>query len=333
MEKSKEKLYYISLLRVFSMLLIVLFHSMCFYIREWWYLCTDVVPLWKIIAFPIEQIGLTSFVYISGFLYGYMYIERGKYRNVIPFLNKKFLRLMIPYFFWGIFMILTMPAIHISWINLFTGLSHLWFLLMLFELFAIIVVFNRLGIGENSAKLIDLIVIIISFFLVYGWNHYSSHLFALGIGVTLHYLPVFLIGYFYAKHKRNKRYSLILFSTTLVLGLILTFLVSLNGYTEGSTLYRIPSLLVAVSTFVIFKNSFITFNPSKVIISLDKNSMGIYIFNQIVVFIILQIPEAKIFLSHHSYIGVVLLFFASLVIPWLLSNMFRKIRYLSFLIG
>ena len=65
------------------MLLIVLFHSLCFYIGTWWYLCTDVVPLWKVIAYPSVKIGLTTFVFISGFLYGYMYFEKGKYRDVI----------------------------------------------------------------------------------------------------------------------------------------------------------------------------------------------------------------------------------------------------------
>ena len=134
MKNRNDNLNYISLMRVLSMLQIVLFHSLCFYIGEWWFLCTDVVPLWRIIAFPIEQIGLTSFVFISGFLYGYMYIEKGKYRDVLPFLHKKILRLLIPYFFWGIMMIITMPKVPITWINLLTGISHLWFLLMLFEL-------------------------------------------------------------------------------------------------------------------------------------------------------------------------------------------------------
>ena len=333
MKSSKENLHYISLLRVSSMLLIVLFHSMCFYIGEWWYLGTNVVPLLKTIAFPIEQIGLTTFVFISGFLYGYMYIERGKYRDVLPFLNKKILRLLIPYFFWGVLMIITMPAVHISWINLLTGISHLWFLLMLFELFVISSLFNKFGIGKNSTIYIDLLVTIISFILVYVWNHYSSHHYALGIGNTLHYLPAFLIGYFYAKYRIDKTNSIFLFSTILVLGIILTFLVSINGYTEGSTLYRIPSILVSVSALVILKDFFKSCNQSKVIDSLDNNSMGIYIFNQIVVFLILLNSKAKIFLSHHSYLGVVIIFVISLLVPWIFSDMLRRIKFVSFLIG
>ena len=125
MKCESDKMQYISVLRVGSMLLIVLFHSMCFYTGNWWYLSADVVPFWKVISAPTVKIGLTSFVFISGYLYGYMYLERGKYRNLKIFLARKCQRLLVPYFFWGILMIITMPAVHISWVNLFTGIAHL----------------------------------------------------------------------------------------------------------------------------------------------------------------------------------------------------------------
>ena len=138
MKYESNKMQYVSVLRVCSMLLIVLYHSMCFYSGTWWYLRSEIVPLWKVISTPIEIVGLTTFVFISGFLYGYMYLERGKYRNVKSFLSNKFRRLMIPYFFWGILMIVSMPTVQITWINLFTGVCHLWFLMMLFEIFVLI---------------------------------------------------------------------------------------------------------------------------------------------------------------------------------------------------
>ena len=333
MKNRNDNLNYISLMRVLSMLQIVLFHSLCFYIGEWWFLCTDVVPLWRIIAFPIEQIGLTSFVFISGFLYGYMYIEKGKYRDVLPFLHKKILRLLIPYFFWGIMMIITMPKVPITWINLLTGISHLWFLLMLFELFVIIVILNRIGICESSTRSIDLIVIITSFLFEYGWNNYSSHQYALGIGSTLFYLPAFLVGYFFAKYWRDQDCSFNSLLSTFVIGIILNFFLSLNGYVEGCTLYRIPSILVAISSMMLVKKSSVSFSQSIVIDNLDKNSMGIYIFNQIAVFAILLLPELNMFLSHHEYVGVAIIFIISLVIPWGLSDLLRKIKKMSFLIG
>ena len=79
MKYESDKMQYVSILRVCSMMLIVLYHSLCFYIGVWWYFSADVIPLWKVISTPTVKIGLTTFVFISGFLYGYMYLERRKY--------------------------------------------------------------------------------------------------------------------------------------------------------------------------------------------------------------------------------------------------------------
>lgn len=334
MKQESDKLQYISVLRVSSMLLIVLFHSMCFYIGAWWYLCTEVVPLWKTIAYPLEMIGLTTFVFISGFLYGYMYYEKGKYRDVFSFLNKKFRRLLIPYVFWGILMIITMPTVQISWINLFTGVAHLWFLLMLFELFVIMVILNKLGIvgGENH-KIVDLLIVILSFGLVYVWKTCSVHRFALGIEGTLYYFPTFLIGYFYAKYRRFAGTPFRISFMSIVIGVFLTFFLSIYDFPDFSTLYRIPCVIVAVSGFLLLNTSSVSFNQSAVLSNLDENCMGIYILNQIVVFILLLNPIINKYLSQHIYIGFIFLFIISLLIPWLLSNLIKKIKYLSFIIG
>lgn len=76
MKSEQERIQYVSVLRVCSMLLIVLYHSMCYYTGTWWYLCTDIVPLWKLLSPPTVTIGLTTFVFISGFLYGYLYMKQ-----------------------------------------------------------------------------------------------------------------------------------------------------------------------------------------------------------------------------------------------------------------
>lgn len=236
-----EKMQYISVLRVCSMMLIVLYHSLCFYIGVWWYLNKIEVPIWRIMAFPVVKIGLTTFVFISGFLYGYMYLERGKYRMVRSFIINKSKRLLIPYFFWGIIMILMIPALHIPWINLFTGIAHLWFLLMLIEI-----------------------------------------------------LPAFLVAFYCAKYRWGD---------------------------------------VSFSAMIILKRNSFPFCQSELYNNLDKNSMGIYIFNQIVVFVLLLIPDINMFLSHHSFVGVFLIFIVSFIIPWLLSNLLNMRKYTSFLLG
>jgi len=334
MGSQSGRLHYISVLRVCSMLLIVAFHSMCFYTGNWWYLCTDIVPLWKLLSPPTVNIGLTTFVFLSGFLYGYLYIEKNKYRNAMSFLTNKSRRLLIPYFFWGIIMVISLPAVHVSWINLFTGIAHLWFLLMLFELFIIIMLLNMIGIGERSSKNIDCIIVLLSLFLIYIWKNYSNHHHFLGMESTLHYLPSFLIGFYYAKYNHIKIInSLIITLSLFCFGLFLLILLSYLDFEDSSTLYRIPAIIVTISTIEYAKQFPSRFWQSSIISSLDKNSMGIYIFNQFVVFILLLIPDFNHYLCYHPYWGVFFIFTISLTIPWLLANLFNRVKYLSFLIG
>ena len=332
MRYESDKMQYVSILRVCSMILIVLYHSLCFYVGVWWYLCTIEVPIWKLIAFPVVKVGLTTFVFISGFLYGYMYLERGKYRKVGSFITNKARRLLIPYFFWGILIILLMPVAHVSWINLFTGISHLWFLLMLFEIFVFMAFINKLGIGVQYTKFLDIAIVIMSFILLYAWKRYSSHQHFFGIDNTLYYLPAFFVGFYYAKY-RQKMTSVVLASSLLIIGVTLLCILSFYGYHESNTLYRIPALLVSVSAMILLKDYSFSFCQSRIFANLDKNSMGIYIFNQIVVFVLLLIPDINTFLRHHSFVGVFFIFIVSFVVPWLLSNLINKSKYTSFLIG
>ena len=332
MKYESDKMQNVSILRVCSMMLIVLYHSLCFYIGVWWYLSTVEEPIWKLIAFPVVKVGLTTFVFISGFLYGYMYIERGKYRKVKSFIINKSKRLLIPYFFWGIVMILMMPLLHIPWINLFTGIAHLWFLLMLFEIFVLMALLNKLGIGVQKAKILDFVVVIISFILLYVWKQYSSHQHFFGIDNTLYYLPAFFVGFYFAKYRQKTNGRIIAFSL-FIIGITLLLVLSFWGYHESNTLYRIPAILVSVSAMILLKDSSFPFCQSKMFVNLDKNSMGIYIFNQIVVFVLLLTPDIKTFLSHHSFVGVFLIFIISFIIPWILSNLLNKSKYTSFLIG
>lgn len=273
---------------------------------------------------------MTTFVFISGFLYGYMYLERGKYRNVQSFLINKFQRLLIPYFFWGILMIVSMPKVQITWINVFTGVCHLWFLMMLFEIFVIMVLFNHLIRVEFSTKYMDFAIIIVSFMLLYVWKNITTHHYALGIEATLYYLPAFLVGFYYAKYRRDNNSKGVAYSLLLI-GIITLFVLSLFDYSD--TLYRVPAIIVSLSAMILLKNVSVSSYQSNVLNNLDKNSMGIYIFNQIVVFILLLYPESNHFLSCHQFLGVLIVFIVSLMIPWILSNLFNKNKYISLLIG
>ena len=73
MDKSK-RFDEISIMRVMAMTMIICYHCMCFYGGIWTYLDAIHIPFWEKAAALFHTIGLNMFVFISGYLYGYLYI-------------------------------------------------------------------------------------------------------------------------------------------------------------------------------------------------------------------------------------------------------------------
>ena len=108
MEKPK-RFDEISMMRVMAMLMIIAFHSMCFYNGRWAKVDAISIPFWVKTSEFLDVVDLNMFVFISGYLYGYLYIYRNKYRHPSEVIRNKAVRLLIPYFFWGIPMAIVWP--------------------------------------------------------------------------------------------------------------------------------------------------------------------------------------------------------------------------------
>ena len=142
MDKQK-KFDEISIMHVLAMTMIVAFHSMCFYNGRWTKVNAIDIPIWNKASTFLDVIDLNMFVFISGYLYGYLYIYRNKYRHPSEVIRNKAVRLLIPYCFWGIIMVVSFPWN--NWTKLLYGVGHLWFLLMLFEVFTMTVLLQLLN--------------------------------------------------------------------------------------------------------------------------------------------------------------------------------------------
>ena len=84
---------------------IIAFHSLCFYGGNWLFLHTETILIWKVLALPIVEVGLFTFFIISGFLFGFHSIEKGKYEKLFAFIFAKIRRIMLPYLVWSFFMV------------------------------------------------------------------------------------------------------------------------------------------------------------------------------------------------------------------------------------
>lgn len=101
---------------------------------------------------------------------------------------------------------------------------------------------------------------------------------------------------------------------------------------NDSATYRMPAIMVSASLVMLIYNNSEKFNKP-IVKNLDYNCMGIYIFNQIIVYFLLSVSVARHYLSIHPYCGPLIIFTLSFIIPWGLSLIVNHSKYLSWING
>lgn len=209
--------YTISIIRVLSMIFIVAYHCVCYYgiwdesfpeapkyqyIESWRFVCV---------------LALQMFTFISGYLYAH-----GKSRSIVETIRLKTMRLLVPYVFWAVVLAILFPVI-CSWQVFFSGMMHLWFLLMLFGCFLVV---SLTGFKEWKLPYMILAIFVIAFI---EWVNIKSGLLKsniLAVSQVVNYLPYFLSGIVVCKIgilerlKENKvalTIGILLFSSTVLL--------------------------------------------------------------------------------------------------------------------
>lgn len=334
MEQSK-KFEEISIMRVMAMVMIVAFHSLCFYNGRWVKVDAINISVWHRISDFLNVIDLNMFVFISGYLYGYLYIYRNKYRHPLEVIRIKAERLLIPYLFWGIPMAIVWPWN--TWSKLFYGIGHLWFLLMLFGVFTITVIFQLLNSQRiKFTRTIGLFLIVIGYVLGLVFSKYIYGGEFLCINKILYYFPAFMIGYLCAKLRvgwmlPNWTYITLPF---VILGLFIFVWYPISmPYTLIQLIRTVLAYVLCIELLIILSKSTMPERTRKVVQEVERLSMGLYIFNQIVmdtVFITLVLNK---WFREHWMIGPFLLFPIGFFPPLLLSYIFNKYKWLKWTIG
>jgi fucose 4-O-acetylase-like acetyltransferase len=185
-ERIKDnKLYNIAILNCISIILVVLGHSGCVWAGKWndkvFYNSSSSI---KYITLYIYSFHMPLFVFISGYLYSYGK-RLDKYKSFKQFIGKKVNRQLIPYLLVGtLFMLPAEMIFHlnndsssyfkrvINEIILAKSPSHLWFILMLFNLFIIFYIIEEY-LNRNNVALNLLMLFIISVISVIVPNIYQ----------------------------------------------------------------------------------------------------------------------------------------------------------------
>lgn len=322
-------------MRVMAMIMIVAFHSMCFYNGRWKKVEAIYIPFWSRMSAFLDAIDLNMFVFISGYLYGYLYIYMNKYRHPSVVIRNKAIRLLLPYFFWGIPMVIVWPWN--TWSKLWYGVGHLWFLLMLFGVTVITVVLQMLNAQRIKFTLrIGLSLIVLGGLFWFVFSKYINPNDFLCATRALYFFPAFMIGYLCAKLRvawllPNWSYILLPF-VVFVLFVFVWYPLPLPWGLIG-LVKTLCAYVICIFLLIILSKKTMSEPTGRIVREIERLSMGIYIFNQMAMDIVFTTPVLHEWFEIHWKIGPFLLFLIGFFPPMLLSYVFNKYKLLKWTIG
>jgi hypothetical protein len=141
-----NKLEDVIIFRVFAIIAVVIFHSYWIYISatgsDMYIARTPYEQFYKQILLnwlSIPNFFMALFVFVSGYLFTHLYCNKGKYKDLFPFIKNKAKRLLLPYSIFSILMGITLwgTTRELTLESFLGGNTHLWFILMLFSCFVV----------------------------------------------------------------------------------------------------------------------------------------------------------------------------------------------------
>lgn len=307
------------------MLMIVFYHCICPY-GVWTGASYSVdfhVPIWDVFFDLMRNIHLPIFFVLAGYLYGYKRY-RGGDNNFVKFVQKKFLRVIVPYILVGFLIVFVQKQPVYS---LLYGISHLWFLMTIFECY----IAGRLidGILKGGTKY-KLLFLLFCFVLITFQGRYSINIWELTIKQFCQYFPFYAIGMILGSLNFNKqklvREEVVVTICSLLIMIVIAVFFKIDG------LLRIFGFIFVVSIFALFRN-FPNINISAITISLDKCSMGIYIVHHI---LIQEMNSINVFYNLMAVNNIsypIIQFIVITAVSWLIVYILKKNCWGKYLVG
>ena len=290
---------------------------------------------------PSEELSLVSsliysfhmplFVFVSGCVYAYQCEVLNKKLTFVQLISKKAVRLLIPYVFWGFFIMVPLMCYCELRPNVWEYASqgiflskdcrHLWFVLMLFLVFVLFWCINKLS---EILKFPKWCVLPASFFM-YFFANIVPYVFQLSN--AFRYLFWFSLGYSFliyngAVHKFVVNY--------ISGGVILFMYVALN--TQLSIKIPFLATIVAMAGIMLFYHiscdwkNLVKYSFFQVI---NRNSFGIYLYHVIFIYLLFYWMKG---VSLSPYLMCIIVFVASLFLSIFMTELTRMAR-LQILIG
>ena len=328
----------IRFIRVLATITIVLYHSFSFNMGTWSFFpdsptASAEIPYFYATLNNVCGIALNCFVFIAAILYA-RGVFTGKYAKSVDFVLKKAHRLLVPYLIWGALTYLLFYEIcYFKWF--LGGLAHLWFLLMIFNLFVLAALTRKCWM--NSSPWVDGVVLIVVFAISQlNIGFIQHHLWIFSINRTLQYIPMFFLGLLIVKYdhktlpQRFLGYPLMLAATTLFL--IIDPLVSFPKVFHN--------ILIITEVWMLYKSlpksiTHIKNSKGEAFLSLiDRNSMGIYILHHTFIWLLVYFSSyCRELLLNNGNAGGWFMFLTAFFASLFCSAFIDKIRLSKYLFG
>lgn len=316
----------ISILRVSAMLLVVFYHCLCPY--SIWegtdYFIGFHVQSWDVVDGMLAQIHLPIFFLISGFLFGYKR-NMGGYSDNVKFVNNKVMRVLLPYVIVGLFICLLQDR-DIG--QMLDGISHLWFLLTIFECYIFGKVFSAVLRMKERNRLM-LMAMLMLFIILIPYRIPTIRFLCLSRLVT--YFPYYMIGMLACKvdFEVLVKYK----KEILWIGMLLVVMFAVQQVYFDRTLVTVFfGAAIVIITFTFARLLKIPKLPSW-IVSLDNCSMGIYIVHHIVIQEMNGIELFHVFASEYYYIYPLLQFVVVTILSWQFVAICKRYKYSKYVLG
>lgn len=270
------------------------------------------------------------FVFVSGAVYSYQYEILGKRYGLKRMISTKTKRLLIPYLFFGFVVMLpimvgcgfreSLVGYAYNGIFLSKDSRHLWFVLMLFEVFVVFWVMRKM---VEIIKLPKWTLLVLSFVLMLV----SSKIpYIFQLNMTAKYLFWFAIGYDFMMHKDNYK--------VFVLGVLFPGMILMLYLIENQHLnVRVPlfaTVTAMAGIMLIYSiSSKIAGGGNSFVGLVVKNSFGIYLIHVPIIYLMFYGLHT---FSISPYLFSLIVFLLSIGISIVLTIAFRRVG-LKCLIG
>ena len=318
MNNEKIILRELDYLKIIGILLVVIGHCTSIYTGGWVFTSPINSLIYGLIASYVYTFHVPMLVFVSGAIYYYCRINKGKYSSLKSLIVNKFNRLIVPFLFIGLLYSIPIKYIigmiegniinNIKSFILGLNTGHLWYLLMLFDIFIIFYLYEKFILNRKYSIVLNLIL----FSILYISSGFFTNIFQ--INRAIQYSIFFYLGYEFFRNKDKLTLKLekfkpkniliiipILTAISLVLILVSKIRLSNIMLSKLFSLINVVAALVCITICYLIvylinnrmKNIIIKEKIDKLINIIGKYSFSIYLLHEPIIFIILYFIASR----------------------------------------